>query len=236
MLREQASGGIGRALTFHHQHWSFWSLAQARKAVERTRCRPLAGEGIAAAGAMPVAIQPDPVQEGLTAAAQSDPLDPEQLGACRIAVTPLGDGTPIQWGWRGVGGWELGLSPGPAAVARQACSGWRLGAGAIAGGERLGPMPPVTAWLQACEEVALHLLAGLAVTPVANAHQQVHPCAAAAQVVLAAALVAEPGAVAVLVIKAVAIPPAAGRTGLVAIAELLSAQPRQRLEDVPPAA
>ena len=183
---------------------------------------------------MPGPIQPDPVQEGFTAAAQPDPLDPEQLGACRIAVAPLGDGAPIQWGRRSVGGWDFRLAPGPAAVARQACSGWRLRAGAVAGGERLGPMPLATAWLQA--QVALHLLAGLAVAPVANAHQQVHPCAASAQVVLAAALVAEPGAVTVLVIKAVAIPPAAGRTGLVAIAELLSAQPRQRLKDLPPAA
>ena len=30
MLREQASGGIGGALPFHHQHLCFWSLAQAR--------------------------------------------------------------------------------------------------------------------------------------------------------------------------------------------------------------
>ena len=95
-------------------------------------------------------------------------------------------------------------------------------------------MPSSAVRLQA--QVALHLLAGLANAPAPYPHQQVHPGPPATQVVLAAALVAEPGAVAVPVVKAVAVPPAAGRTGLMAIAELFSVQHRQRLEDVPPAA
>jgi hypothetical protein len=58
------------------------------------------------------------MQEGLAAlAAQAEALDPEQLVACRIAVAPLGDGTLIQCGRRGVDGRKLRLAPGPAAVA-----------------------------------------------------------------------------------------------------------------------
>ena len=95
-------------------------------------------------------------------------------------------------------------------------------------------MPLGPGWINA--QVALHFFAGLAEAPAPHPHQQVHPGSAATQVVLAAALVAEPGATAVPVVKAVAIPAAAGRAGLVAVAELLSAQPRQRLEDLPPAA
>ena len=95
-------------------------------------------------------------------------------------------------------------------------------------------MPPAPAWLKA--QVALHFFTGLAEAPATHPHQQVHAGSAASQMVLAAALVAEPGATAISVIKAIAVPPPAGRAGLVAIAELLSVQPRQRLEDVPPAA
>ena len=95
-------------------------------------------------------------------------------------------------------------------------------------------MPPGPFRLQA--QVALHLLAGLAEAPAAHPHKQVHPGSAATQVVLAAALVAEPGATPVPVVIAVAVPPAAGRAGLVAVAELLGVQPPKHLKDVPPAA
>ena len=60
--------------------------------------------------------------------------------------------------------------------------------------------------------------------------------ASATALVLAAALVAEPGAAAVLVIKAVAIRPATERAGLMAIAQLRVAQPCQGSKDLRPAA
>jgi len=175
------------------------------------------------------------MQEGLAAfAAQAEALNPEQLVSRSIAVAPLGNGALIE-GWRrSVGGRELRLPPGPFAVAWQPRGRKRLATIAVAAGDRLGPMPPVSAWLQA--QVVLHLLAGLAKAPAAHPHQQVHPGSAATQVVLAAALVAEPGATAVQVVKAIPVAPAAGRAGLVAIAELLSVQSRQRLEDLAPAA
>ena len=85
-------------------------------------------------------------------------------------------------------------------------------------------------------EIALYLFAGLPEAPAAHPHQQIHPGPPTAQMVFAAALVAEPGAVAVPVVKAVAIPAPACGAGLVAIAELLGLQPCQHLENVSPAA
>ena len=81
------------------------------------------------------------------------------------------------------------------------------------------PLLFIGAWRQF--QVALHRLTGLAVAPAPQPHQQIDPRAAAPQLVLAAALVAEPGAAALAVIKAVAIPTAAERAGLVAIEQKL---------------
>ena len=69
LLREQQRGCIGRALTFHYQHRCLGAFAQARQAIERPGCQPFAGEGIAAAGPMPAAIEPHAMQKSLAAAA-----------------------------------------------------------------------------------------------------------------------------------------------------------------------
>ena len=85
-------------------------------------------------------------------------------------------------------------------------------------------------------QMAFHFLAGLAKTPVAQPHQQVHPGAAATHVVLSSALIAEPGAAAIPVIKAVAVPAAADGARLMAVAQLFGGQSSQCLKDFAPAA
>ena len=96
------------------------------------------------------------------------------------------------------------------------------------------PLLFISAWRQF--QVALHRLTGLAVAPVPQPHQQVDARASAAELVLAAALVAKPGAAALQVVKAVAIPAAAQRAGLVAAIELGRLQAAQGSEQVAPAA
>ena len=96
------------------------------------------------------------------------------------------------------------------------------------------PLLFISAWRQF--QVALHRLTGLAVAPAPQPHQQIDARASAAELVLAAALVAKPGAAALAVIKAVAIPAAAGRTSLMAVAELGRLQAGQSPEDGAPAA
>ena len=72
--------------------------------------------------------------------------------------------------------------------------------------------------------------------PIFDAHEEIHARSAAALVVLAAALVAEPGASAVLVVEAVAIGATAERAGLVAIGELISGEAAKILQQVRPPA
>jgi hypothetical protein len=121
VIGEQLGGCIGRAFPLHHQHRCLVALAQARQAAERPGCRPLAGEGITAAGPVPAAIEPHPMQENLAAlAAQAEPLDPEQRVPRRIAVTPLGDGALVQRRRSGIGRWRFRLAPVPFPV----LTGW----------------------------------------------------------------------------------------------------------------
>ena len=166
---------------------------------------------------MPVPVQPDAMQEGFAAAAQPDPLDPEQHFPGAIAVGPLGGGPAVQRRRLGIGGRLLGHPPGLAVSA-----GGPAGTGALV--------------IRHQAKEGLHLPGGLHKAPALPAQQQVDAGASAAALVLAAALVAEPGATAVLVVKAVAIRPAAERAGLMAIAELLAAQSRQGSQDLRPAA
>ena len=217
VLREQTGSRIGSALTFHHQDRGLWTLQQIRQSVERPGGGPVAGEGIAAAGAMPVPIQPDAMQEGLAAAAQPDPLNPEQHLPGGAAVGPLGGGAAVQRRRWGTGGRLLGHAPGLA-----------VAAGALAG------ISVLAIGHQAKE--GLHLPGGLHKAPALPAHQQVHAGAGATALVLAAALVAEPGAAAVLVVKAVAIRAATKWTGLMAIPQLRFTQPCQGSKDLRPAA
>jgi hypothetical protein len=72
--------------------------------------------------------------------------------------------------------------------------------------------------------------------PASDAHQQVHAVAAATHVVLAAALIAEPAARAVVLVPPVAIPTAARRAGLVAIGELIRRQAAKLHQQPRPAA
>ena len=197
---------------------------------------------------MPGAIKPHPHQEGLaTALAQAESLDPKQLGPGRIAIAPLGDRPLVQGRRWGKGRRGLRLASGPAAMSRQAfrqaahqpwacsyCCRWQCCWQWVR--HRLWTMPLLFIGPGRQRQVALNHLAGLGVVPVAQPHQQVNPRAAAPELVLAAALVAEPGAAALAVIKAVAIPAAAGRTRLVAAIELGRLQAGQRPEDGAPAA
>jgi hypothetical protein len=133
--------------------------------------------------------------------------------------------------WRG-----FGLPPGPAAMAGEAGSRCRCWSAGCAIGESPGLGPVSCIQLRHEAQIALHFFAGLAKTPVAQPHKQVHPGAAAAHVLLTAALVAEPGATAIAVIKAVAVPAAADGAGLMAVAQLIGGQSGQCLKDFAPAA
>ena len=82
----------------------------------------------------------------------------------------------------------------------------------------------------------LNALAGFGVLPAGDAHQQIHPVAATAGAILAAALVAEPAAGAVAVIEPVAIGAAAAWTGLVLVGELVSGQASKLRQQVRPPA
>jgi len=73
--------------------------------------------------------------------------------------------------------------------------------------------------------------------PVLYAHKEIHARSAATLVVFASALITEPRAGAVLIIKAVAVFAAAERAGLMAIGELISGEATKILQQVrPPAA
>jgi hypothetical protein len=70
-------------------------------------------------------------------------------------------------------------------------------------------------------QVLLNALSSGLELPAVDAHQQVHAVAGAAALVFAAALVAEPGARTVNIVKAVAVLTTAKGTRLVAVSELL---------------
>jgi hypothetical protein len=70
--------------------------------------------------------------------------------------------------------------------------------------------------------VPLDVAAGLLEIPAGYAGEQIHARAAAALVVFAAALVAVPAAISVVLVPPVAILPATGWAGLVGISELIS--------------
>ena len=72
--------------------------------------------------------------------------------------------------------------------------------------------------------------------PVLDTHEQIHAGTAAALVILATALVAEPGAGAALIIEAVAIGATAERAGLMTIGELISGEAAKILQQVRPPA
>jgi hypothetical protein len=76
-------------------------------------------------------------------------------------------------------------------------------------------------------QVGLNAAGGFRKIPAGEANQQIHAVTAAAGSLLAAALIAEPAAGAVITIPAVAIGAAAGRAGLVAVLQLLRRQAGQ---------
>lgn len=144
---------------------------------------------------MPGAIKPDAMEEGLAAVPESDALDVKERVAISVPVAPLGDGAAVErWGWC-VGRWGLRLPVGPA---------WGLAAG-------LGRQA----------EVPLQLLAGLSEGPPTHAHEQVEAIATTALVILAAALITEPGAIALVIVPAVTVGSTTGGAGLMTIGQLV---------------
>ena len=83
----------------------------------------------------------------------------------------------------------------------------------------------------------LDAFAGFGVGPVGCTHEQIHAGPTTAALLLAAALVAVPGAGAVFVVKAVTIGAAAEGTGLMGIGELIGGKATELLQQIrPPAA
>ena len=184
VIRKQQGRPVRGALTLDDQHRGLGGLQQLGQPVEGPWGRPLAAEGVAAAGAMPAAVQPGAVDEDFVGLPPGhlrrlrDPLDPEiRIGRISaVGMLLLGS---AQLRRRRACRWRRGDPRRPAAAPG---GGWR--------GECWGDRP------RRGHQPAVGLGSGGCLGEPASEHagQQIDPVARAAAAALAAALVAVPRA------------------------------------------